>query len=422
MGNETRELHRWAELHRRAPPKNDRSGGRREPLKIVSTGADKAGGPRVLFVAEAFGGGMLEITRMQAEGLARIGFGVGIAYGRRPETPVDIRAFVDESVELIPLPWTDRSLSAQVRAQRSLRRVVRDWRPDLLHLMSSFAGLHGVLAASGTPTVYTPQAYAFTMMSEPVAKRWIYLITESFVAGSVDLIGACSLSEGEQARSLPGSTAVAVVPNGIDELSRHRLRPPGIIDKDLTVVAIGRPLPQRQPEACARILSAVGKRGQVRWLGGGRDNSPGTRALNDAGIPMTGWMSREKTLEALSESTIYLHWTAWDGLSLSVLEAMALDVIVVASDIGPNREVLGPDQVCPSEREATNLIRSLLQDADLRKRFLQNQHQRRRCYGADAMVQRWASIYESLLGRTRAVALAHPERSEPRSHPLRDRR
>jgi len=408
MGNGTRELHRRALI-------TNRSRVRHGPHGVVNLDGREAEAPRVLFVAEAFGGGMFEITRMQAEGLARLGFGVGIAYGQRPETPGDIRASVDESDELIPLPWTDRSISTQIRAQRSLRRLVRDWRPDLLHLMSSFAGLHGVFAANGTPTVYTPQAYAFTMMCERAAKRWIYLITESFVAGSVDLIGACSLSEGEQARSLPGSTAVAVVPNGIDELSRHRLRSRASASReDLTVVAMGRPLPQRQPEACARILSAVGEHGQVRWLGGGWDDTPGARALIGAGIPVTGWMRREMALKALSESTIYLHWTAWDGLSLSLLEAMALDVIVVASDIGPNREVLGPDQVCPSEQEATNLIRALLDDAELRERFLENQRDRRRWYGADAMVHRWANIYESLLGRQAcACALA---RAEQRDH------
>ncbi|MGO9823607.1 MAG: glycosyltransferase, partial [Solirubrobacteraceae bacterium] len=110
-----------------------------------------------------------------------------------------------------------------------------------------------------------------------------------------------------------------------------------------------------------------------------------------------GWMPRAKTLEALTDTTIYLHWTAWDGLPLSVLEAMAFDAIVVASDIGPNREVLGPEQVCRTEAEAAGLIRSLLADAGLRERFLANQRERRRAYGADAMVDRWAEVYGSLL-------------------------
>jgi glycosyltransferase involved in cell wall biosynthesis len=349
---------------------------------------------RILYVAEAFGGGLFEITRMMAEQLASMGHRTGIAYGVRPETPADVRVRVDPSVALIGLPWTERTAMAQARALVALRRVCRAWRPDVVHLISSFAGLHGAVALRGIPTVYTPQGYSFTMTAESVAKRWAYLLLESFVARRVDVVGACSLSEGEQARSLPGATIVAVVPNGISELSAGA-REPAVARAAPTVVAMGRPSPQRRPEACARMLSAVADRAAVRWIGGGAD-SPGQRALREAGVPVTGWLPRTATLRSLSESTVYVHWTAWDGLPLSILEAMANDVIVVASDIGPNREVLGPEQVCRTEADAVRLIRAILDDGELWARLLANQRERRRWYGADRMAAQWIELYRSL--------------------------
>jgi glycosyltransferase involved in cell wall biosynthesis len=358
----------------------------------------------VLYVAEAFGGGMFEITRTEAEGVARRGHRVAIAYGVRPETPPNLRASLDPLVELIPLPWTARTLKAQVRAQLALRRLRQSWQPDVVHLMSSYAGLHGVLAMKGVPKVYTPQAYAFTMASEPAHKRWVYLILESFVARHVDLVGACSLSEGAQARSLPGARSVAVVPNGIEELDRDPIPRPLAARSEPTVVAMGRPLPQRQPEACARILAAVRDHASVRWIGGGAPDSLAHQALLAADIPMTGWMSRQETLVALGESTLYLHWTAWDGLPLSVLEAMAMDVIVVASDIGPNREVLGSQQVCRTEEDAVTLLRRLISDPGLREDFLHNQRERRKSYGADEMISRWTEIYSSLKADNQAYS------------------
>jgi glycosyltransferase involved in cell wall biosynthesis len=365
---------------------------------------------RVLYVAEAFGGGLFEITRMIAEHVASNGHEAAIAYGVRPETPPDLRARVDAAVELIALPWTERSLRAQARAAVALRQVCRSWEPDVVHLVSSFAGLHGAILSPGIPTIYTPQGYSFMMSSEPRLRRWLYVLLESVVARRVDVVGACSLSEGEQARALPGGGAVAVIPNGISELSagaNGRAHDAQRVSPQPRVVAIGRPSPQRRPEACARMLSGVSDIAAVRWVGGGPD-SPGQRALLDAGVAVTGWKPRSETLTMVAGSTVYLHWTAWDGLPLSVLEAMANDVVVVASDIGPNREVLGPEQVCRTEAEAITLMRAILTNEDLRLRLLTKQRARRESYGADRMADEWIQLYRALVSASDRASATTP--------------
>jgi glycosyltransferase involved in cell wall biosynthesis len=83
---------------------------------------------------------------------------------------------------------------------------------------------------------------------------------------------------------------------------------------------------------------------------------------------------------------------------------MANDVIVVASDIGPNREVLGPDQVCRTEDDAVRLMRAILADSELRERLLAEQRQRRRWYGADRMAAQWLELYTSLPSSVYAAA------------------
>jgi glycosyltransferase involved in cell wall biosynthesis len=337
-----------------------------------------------------------------AEQLAGMGHTTAIAYGVRPETPANIREQVDESVALMGLPWKQRTIGAQIRALSALRQLCRVWKPDVVHLMSSFAGLHGALGVGDAPTVYTPQGYSFTRSSESFFMRSAYLLLESFVARRVDVIGACSLSEGEQARSLPSGRTVAVVPNGIPELSAGT-RSSGANCGSPTVVGIGRLSDQRQPEACARMLSAVADHAEVRWIGGGPD-SPGLQAMHEAGVHVTGWLPRAATLRSLSESTLYLHWTAWDGLPLSILEAMANDVVVVASDIGPNREVLGPQQVCRTEGDAVRLMRAILADSGVRDRLLAEQRQRRQWYGADRMATQWLELYRTLSSSVCAAA------------------
>jgi glycosyltransferase involved in cell wall biosynthesis len=113
-------------------------------------------------------------------------------------------------------------------------------------------------------------------------------------------------------------------------------------------------------------------------------------------VPVSGWLPRELVLRELERATAYLHWTAWDGLPLSVLEAMARDTVVVASDIGPNRELLGDRQVCAGEAEAVELLRAVLTDPPLGEALLADQRRRRSRYGAEAMVEGWLRLYGRL--------------------------
>jgi glycosyltransferase involved in cell wall biosynthesis len=360
---------------------------------------------RVLQVIEAFGGGALEVVTTVSEGLAERGDAVAIAYGVRPETPSDIHALVAPAVEVVPLPWTARTARAQLSAGRALRRLVDEWRPDLVHLHSSFAGVVGSLSLRGrVPLVYTPHAYSFTAAAHGRGRRALYRALERLVARRTDMVGAVSRDEERLAREVARARNVSCVPNGIPELDPGR--EPGrtagtgaVAGGRPSVVAMGRIVPQRRPEACARILAAIGGTGDVAWLGGGGPHgpdAPGFRVLREAGIEITGWVDREQAMGRLASATAYLHWTAWDGQALSVLEAMARDVVVVASDIEANRELVGAEQVCREEADAVALLLAVMTDEEHRERLLESQRSRRGAYGAQRMVDEWRELYATI--------------------------
>jgi glycosyltransferase involved in cell wall biosynthesis len=352
---------------------------------------------RVLYVVEAFGGGVFELVSTVAAGVAARGHDVLIAHGRRPETPSAVPEHVDSRVEVRAMPWTERTLGAQLTGMRGLRRLVREWKPDVAHLYSAFAGFEGaVVLRRSVPTLFTPQAYAFSMHGLGSPRRLAYRTAERFASRRALAVGACSEDEARLAREL-GARRVEVVANGIPELDTE---PPERPDRDGSVVALGRTVPQRQPVACARILSAVSSAADVAWVGGagGRRGEAGFRALRRAGVPVTGWEPRASVLEVLSNATAYLHWTGWDGLPLSVLEAMAMDAVVVASDIGPNRELLGQGQVCTTEEEAVAMLQRVVADPSFADELRASQRARRRGYGADRMVDEWLDLYGRLVG------------------------
>jgi glycosyltransferase involved in cell wall biosynthesis len=294
------------------------------------------------------------------------------------------------------MPWTRRNLSAQVLALRELRELRREFRPDIVHLHSSFAGVVGAVALRDAVTVYTPNAYSFTMSGRGSLRQWAYLQAERFIARRVTLTGAASGSEAELARERVGARRVEVVCNGIPELDpgavRSTNKPPG----PPRVIAIGRTVRQRRPVEAARILSAVSDVAEVEWVGGGYPRSLGFRALQDHDVPMSGWVPREDVMSRLREATAYLHWTEWDGLPFSVLESLAMDAVVVASDIPPNREVLGEPQVRSDESEAIELLRRVLSDQSFREQLLARQRELRGFYGAKRMVDEWIALYQRI--------------------------
>ena len=354
---------------------------------------------RVLHVVEAFGGGVFEVIRELVARLPHHGVRSAIAYGVRSETPSEVRSLVHSDVEVFALPWNGRSARVQLSARKALRGTVARWNPDVVHLHSSFAGLVGATAVDRSiPTIYTPHGYSFLMTDKSRVAIKAFKVLERVVAARVWSVGAVSEHEACLARNVAGAANVFVVRNGIPELDRplnpvlrkSQLRP--------LVIAMGRIAPARRPDEAASILRDVSDCAEVRWVGGGSEPGASAPVLRQ-GVPVTGWMSREEASAHLRSASVYLHWAAWDGLPLSVLEAMAYNVPVVGSDIGPLRELLPPEQICATPEQAAHLVRALVKDPARRERALRAQDLIRHHHSAADMALGWADAYARLAGR-----------------------
>jgi len=172
---------------------------------------------------------------------------------------------------------------------------------------------------------------------------------------------------------------------------------------------MGRADHQRQPDAAGRILASLGDVAEIEWIGGGTPSDEGIRTLESHGVRVTGWLEQPEARQRLASATAYLHWSAWDGRSLAVLEAMACDVVVVASDIAANREVLSPEQVCATEEEAIELLRAVVTDEDARERLLAGQRIRRDSYSAMEMAAQWEAVYMRFAPEAERGVILMPE-------------
>jgi glycosyltransferase involved in cell wall biosynthesis len=160
---------------------------------------------------------------------------------------------------------------------------------------------------------------------------------------------------------------------------------------------------QHLPEESARLLAAVADLAAVEWVGGGGRGDVPISVVTEHGVPVSGWVPRDEAIARLEGATVLLHWTGWDGQPLSVLEAMAKDVIVIGHDIDAVREILGPEQVRAGEAEGLELLRRALTDTDLQAAMLASQRRRRPAYGAARMAAGWIALYDALLGHAEGV-------------------
>jgi glycosyltransferase involved in cell wall biosynthesis len=344
---------------------------------------------RILHITEASWAGTLEVVRTLASHQAARGHDVIVAYAEQPRVPADL-AVAAGTVTFVPLSWPRRSLRAQLAVGRTLRHLARRHRPDIVHLHSSFAGAVGALALPrGVPLVYTPHGLAFARTGVSRAASVAVRAVEALIARRCAVLGAVSEAEADLARRGLGAPRVVVVRNGIRELDSEL--PPAPSATEAVVVAMGRIAAQRRPAATAQILSALAPAAEVAWIGGGEQGADAE--LRALGIPVTGWLPREEALERLSRASVYLHWSEWDGQSLAILEAMARNVVVVASDIPANREIVGPRQVCADERQAIELVQALLNDPELRRERLVEQRLRAPSFSAGRMSDEWLVVY-----------------------------
>jgi glycosyltransferase involved in cell wall biosynthesis len=357
---------------------------------------------RVLHVVESFGAGVLEVVRNLTNELVRGGDAVAVAHGLRPESPTDRRQGFDDGVEVIELPWARRTPKVEVAAGRALRSLAKSWRPDVVHLHSSFAGAVGSVAVAGSyPSIYTPHGYSFTMRDQSRSRRAVYRLMETFTARRVDLVGAVSEAEAEVARLVAPADKVVVVNNGIPALDSSNGEAPPCRSEKATpprAVAVGRIDAARQPAATAGILARVADVAEVAWVGGGGRGGIPESVVTERGVPVSGWLAHDAALELIGAATACLHWTAWDGAPLSVLEAMACDTVVIASDIPATREILTAEQICATEEEAAAKLRQVLTQPDVRRDLLAGQRARRAKFGADRMASEWRKIYERVSG------------------------
>ena len=218
---------------------------------------------------------------------------------------------------------------------RALRSVVRSVEPEIVHAHSSFAGLFtrlSIRTRAERRIVYTPHCFAFERRDVGRTKRTGFLFAEWLLALNTDTIVGCSEFEAERSARWRTCRRAVYVPNYSPSPASSA---GSAVVTGGEIVGVGRVVPQKDPEFFAGVIDAL--RGaevpsRAVWIGSGE--AQGVRTLNSSGVEVTGWLARSHAQARLEGAQVYVHTAQWEGFPMSVLEAAAAGVPIVARRIG----------------------------------------------------------------------------------------
>jgi glycosyltransferase involved in cell wall biosynthesis len=285
-------------------------------------------------------------------------------------------------------------------AFRKLVRLIREIAPALVSCHSTKAGFVGRLAAraAGVPAVFTAHGWGFSEGTPPLRRRLV-LWAERYAAPLAsriicvsafdrDLALACSVGRPEQLavvrngvpplgvdgglRADPGGGAVpgsgrkdegemggregggsspaageAASGGGLPDVlaaagSGGRGGPPDGATA-VRLVMVARFSPQKDHPLLLRALAGLRELPWELWLvgGGEREGAVRREALRlDLGDRVRFFGERRDVPEILAAGHVFVLASRWEGLPLTVLEAMRAGLPVVAADVGGVREAV----------------------------------------------------------------------------------
>ena len=269
-------------------------------------------------------------------------YDVTVIYSKRDETPEWLNDYFHESVKLVRLDMSPLS-NAPLIAIR-LRRLIRQFDPDIVHLHSSVAGFIGRVAVSRIKSIkvfYSPHCISFMMTNLPAYKRYGYILLERIANKFSGEYVACSESERQAITKNIKHATVHKIDNAVEN-DMGDTKTAKIFSRDvIKIITVGQIRRQKNPDLYAAIAQNItAKNNNVEFIWAG-DGEPGFKnTLLSAGVNVTGWLTKSEIINLLSESDLYLSTSDWEGLPVSILEAMQIGLPLIVSNCSGNIDLV----------------------------------------------------------------------------------
>ena len=351
---------------------------------------------KIVHVVEAFGGGIYNFLVDLLNDIIN-DYDITVIYAKREQTPKNFEADFDSRIKFIESKYMARSIGLKdIKALFEIKNIIRKENPSIIHCHSSKAGLLTRIAVNTKKikTFYTPHGYSFLMKDSSKLKRFIYKTIEKLGAMNHATTVACS--KGEYEETLKLTKKATYVSNGINlkKLSKYIPENAKTIDtQKLTIVTTARICYQKNPSLFNQIAQKFPNIKFI-WVGAGELE----KELTSPNIEITGWKNKDELMNILNNSDIFILTSLWEGLPISLLEAMALKKPCIVSNVIGNKDVIINEKngfVCQDFEDYEKVINSIQKNEYNLNQIGQNAYEDiLSIYNTEVVKQQYLKIYK----------------------------
>lgn len=360
-------------------------------------------------------GGAENQVYLLAKEFRRHGHFVAVVSLREPEAYTEELQAMGIDVRSLHMQHNISDIAAVAR----LARLVREWRPDVLHAHMFHAILLARLVRIG---VHVPVLVSTTHNFSPESgvRRALYRLTDGLGTITTNVSGAGAAAYA-LAKAAPPSR-IQAFPNGIlipetpnDVALRTRKRAELDLGDEFTWIAVGRlEAPKDYPNLLRGIQALVNLGSESRFLivGDGSESESIKQLfanlvmLHDR-VQFLG--TRTDVNELMMASDAYVMSSSSEGLPLVLLEACSTCLPIVATDVGGNTEIVshGNNGYIVPARDPESLAKSMrrletLSVEDRKVMGLNGRKHVEESFEIGAVADRWLKLFESWLGVARS--------------------
>ncbi|MBE6127983.1 MAG: glycosyltransferase family 4 protein [Erysipelotrichaceae bacterium] len=352
--------------------------------------------PKILYIVRRLSGGIFTYLVELSNRLVDL-YDITIGYATNEETPENIRSHFDKRISLVPIvSFQGKSnLINDASARTELRALAEAEKPDIIHFHGYEAGRLGrkTFADADIPMFYTPHGYLFLSEDHNVLSRSLFRMNEQSCARTN--CTTVAVSKGEYAETLAFTDNAVYINNGVNLVEiDHSIKDEVNTEHPLTVFTTGLINPQKNPDLFNEIADAMP---DVRfvWIGDGEMRYK----LKSRNIEVTGWLEREDALKRAYQADVFILTSLWEGLPLSLLEAMYLKKLCIVNNVIGSRDVIHNGEngyLCNSAASFVNAI-THVNDPQTREIVENAQQDVIRYYNLDKMAISYIRLYQKAL-------------------------